>query len=221
MALRQTKALQAGSWVEVEHSEIPLYVPEIRFNLSVRGQSAEELPEHTEHHNLLARLQWEECTDCIESNRKVLPYKLQLRSDVGILSPRDLLIADHALNEALYLHPSRYERKEVEGGVDLEFENPRTVGEILAVLRRKRVGEERKSSEGVVRLSSGSEVVKWTYVFRFLSLEPGEIIHLEEGDVRVERLTKGEAFVFDLKTHKRSALPIERLFDAKSAANRG
>ncbi len=220
MALRPTESLQGGTVVDAERIDVARYVPEVRVGLTVRGRSSEELPEHSEQYNLLLRLHWEACTDCLESNRKILPYKLQLRSDTAFLSPGDRRIADDGLNEALYLHPSRFERREAEGGLDLEFENPRTLGEILAILRKRRMGDEHTSSEGVMRLPSGGQVSKRTYVFRFLSLEPGEIIHLIEGDVRVERLMKGRATITDLKTNKRSTLPIERLFDAKSATIR-
>lgn len=216
-ALRQTHALQTGATAEVDEVELPAYAPELRVNVIARGRSSEELSEYPEPHNLLLRLHWETCTDCLESRRKNRPYKIQLRSDVGRLSHHDLHVSDTALNEALYLHPSRFERKEVPGGLDLEFENSSTVGEILAILRRKRLGVEHVSTEGVMRLPSGAQVSKRTHVFRFLSLEPGEVVHLEEGDVRVEGVMRGRAVITELKTNKRSTLPIERLFDAKSA----
>ncbi len=217
MALRQTRALQFGATAEVEGIDVPDYVPEVRVNVTARGRASEEIAEHVEPYNILLRLHWETCTECLESRRKNRPYKVQLRSDVGRLSPMDLRVSDAALNEALYLHPSRFERKEVQGGLDLEFENSGTVGEILAILRRKRVGVEHVSTEGVMRLPSGGQVNKKTHVFRFLSLKPGEVVHLDEGDVRVEGLLKRRAVITDLKTNKRSTLPIERLFDAKSA----
>ena len=219
-ALRQTRALQFGATAEVEEIEVPEYVPELRVNVTARGRSLEEIAEYTEPYNILLRLHWETCTECLESRRKNRPYKLQLRSDVGRLSPMDVRVSDAALNEALYLHPSRFERKEVQGGLDLEFENPGTVGEILAILRSKRVGKEHVSTEGMMRLPNGAQVNKKTHVFRFLSLKPGEVVHLVEGDVRVEALIKRRAVITDLKTNKRSTLPIERLFDAKSAVIR-
>ncbi len=217
MALRQTHALQAGATAEVEEIDVPVYVPEFRVNVTARGRSSDEIDEHSEPHSLLLRLRWETCADCLEARRKNRPYKIQLRSDVAQLTPMDLQVADAALNEALYLHPSRFERREVLGGLDLEFENAGTVGEILAILRRKRLGLEHVSTEGMMRLPSGAAVTKRTHVFRFLSLEPGEVVHMSEGDVRVEGLMKGRAVILDLKTNKRSTLPIERLFDAKSA----
>lgn len=220
MALRQTHALQAGATAEVDEIEVPVNVPELRVNVTARGRSSEEIGEHSEPHNLLLRLHWETCTDCLEAHRKNRPYKIQLRSDVGQLTPMDLQVADAALNEALYLHPSRFERKEVPGGLDLEFENAGTVGEILAILRRQRLGLEHVSTEGVMRLPSGASVTKRIHVFRFLSLEPGEVVHMIEGDVRIEGVMKGRAVITELKTNKRSTLPIERLFDAKSAVIR-
>ncbi len=217
IALRPNSMVQGERSFEVDHIELPLYASEARVALTVRGRASEELPEYAESYSLLLRLRWEVCSDCLESHRKILPYKIQLRSDVGHLSRRDQNIADSALNEAVYLQSSRYERKEVEGGLDVKFESPRAAGEMLALLRMKRLGEERRSSEGVLRLPSGGQVVKWTYVFRFLSLEPGEIVHLDEGDVRVEQVRKGRAVITELKTNKRSTLPLQRLFDAKSA----
>lgn len=217
MALRQTHALQACATAEVDEIEVPVNVPELRVNVTARGRSSEEIGEHSEPHNLLLRLHWETCTDCLEAHRKNRPYKIQLRSDVGQLTPIDLQVADAALNEALYLHPSRFERKEVPGGLDLEFEDAGVVGEILAILRRKRLGLEHVSTEGVMRLPSGASVTKRIHVFRFLSLQPGEVVHMSEGDVRIEGVMKGRAVITELKTNKRSTLPIERLFDAKSA----
>lgn len=216
IALRQTNSLQPGAFVETEETEIPPHTPELRLNVNVRGKAHAGLAEHEEQYNLLLRLNWETCTHCLETDRKTLPYKLQLRGDVGLLTPRNLRAANLALNEALHLHPSRFERREAEGGIDLEFENPRCIGEILAILRNRYPGEEHTSSEGVAKLSNGGEVVKRTYVYRFLSFDIGEVLHVAESDLRIEGVEKGRVHVYDLKTNKRSTLPIDLLLDAKS-----